>query len=46
VSAEFADGTHQHLDEAGQLVAESIYDERGRDITREKSWDGDGKLLR
>ncbi len=38
-------GTHQRFDEAGQLVAESIYDERGR-ITREKSWDGDGKLLR
>jgi antitoxin component YwqK of YwqJK toxin-antitoxin module len=38
-------GTHQRFNEAGQLVAESLYDDRGR-ITREKAWDADGKLQR
>ncbi len=38
-------GTHQQFDEAGRLVAESIYDDSGR-ITREKVWDASGALLR
>jgi len=37
-------GTHQRFNEAGRLVAESVYDDRGS-ITREKTWDNDGKLL-
>jgi len=38
-------GTHQRFSESGTLIAESIYDDKGR-ITRERTWDASGKLER
>ncbi|RYF71812.1 MAG: hypothetical protein EOO22_11915 [Comamonadaceae bacterium] len=38
-------GTHQAFDDKGTLVAESVYDARGR-VSRERAWDDTGKLLR
>ncbi len=38
-------GAHQRFSDKGLLIAESVYDGRGR-ITRERSWDASGKLER
>ena len=38
-------GTHQRFGERGSLVAETVYDDKGR-ATRERAWDDAGKLLR
>ena len=38
-------GTHQRFSEEGTLIAESIYDDKGR-VTRERAWDTSGKLER
>lgn len=38
-------GAHQRFSDTGVLIAESIYDSKGR-ITRERAWDPSGKLER
>ena len=38
-------GTHQRFSDGGLLIAESVYDDLGR-VTRERSWDANGKLER
>jgi antitoxin component YwqK of YwqJK toxin-antitoxin module len=38
-------GTHQTFNAMGKLVAEDIYDNKGR-ITRERAWDEAGQLVR
>lgn len=38
-------GTHQRFSDSGLLIAESVYDDKGR-VTRERSWDANGKLER
>lgn len=38
-------GTHQTFNEAGRLIAETVYDDAGN-TTRERAWDDTGKLLR
>ena len=38
-------GAHQRFSDTGALIAESIYDSKGR-ITRERTWDPSGKLER
>ena len=38
-------GTHQRFSDGGLLIAESAYDDLGR-VTRERSWDANGKLER
>ncbi|MGO4390280.1 hypothetical protein AB4Z46_02895 [Variovorax sp. M-6] len=38
-------GPHQRFSDAGILIAESVYDDKGR-ITRERAWDANGKLER
>jgi antitoxin component YwqK of YwqJK toxin-antitoxin module len=38
-------GTHQRFSENGTLIAESVYDDKGR-VTRERVWDALGKLER
>jgi antitoxin component YwqK of YwqJK toxin-antitoxin module len=38
-------GTHQRFGESGVLIAESVYDDKGR-VTRERTWDANGKLER
>jgi antitoxin component YwqK of YwqJK toxin-antitoxin module len=38
-------GTHQSFDAAGTLVAESVYDDKGR-VTRERTWNAAGQPLR
>jgi len=38
-------GTHQRFSDTGLLIAESVYDAKGR-ITRERSWDASGRLER
>jgi len=43
--SQVAIGTHQRFSEKGVLIAESVYDDKGR-ITRERSWDATGKLER
>lgn len=38
-------GAHQHFDEQGRLVAETIYDAQGRP-SRERAWNAQGQLQR
>lgn len=38
-------GTHRRFSENGTLIAESVYDDKGR-VTRERVWDTSGKLER
>lgn len=38
-------GTHQHFDEQGRLLAETVYDAQGRP-SRERAWNAQGQLQR
>lgn len=38
-------GTHQRFSDKATLMAESVYDDKGR-VTRERTWDADGKPQR